>query len=479
MAKVTFKYLSTGTLTEAQKTQYTNDIVFVASENAIYTHGKKFGFTDEEAAKINSLETAVQALQTKANGIKYFSGITDGTKIFEGSTTGSNLKFTGTGAAGVTVSADGVTVNVPDTTTAIADAKKAGTDAQSNLDAYKNTNNAAVRAAQDAADAAQSTADGKVASVAATANTAIVVGGTATAPTVGLKIAATQGNVTLSQTADGLKASVVLPENTIKGVATDEKVIALGTDKMLTSTIGLTYDSTGKKIKLTGIGGVELASIDATAFVKDGMISKDNTKFDTTTKVLTIGFNTDSGISAFDVDLSTLVDTYDGSNLKLKEVTLPTTYAAPAANDSVDVAVAKLAKGIADAKVSGVTSFGGKTGVVTLAAAKIDNGSVNLKMNGNVLGATIVGLGSAAYTESSAYATAAQGTAANSAVQNVRAANTGTYISVAAAKTDTTINLTPSVTVQAVSTATTTAKGLAEASDVKNYVDEQLTWEEL
>lgn len=42
---------------------------------------------------------------------------------------------------------------------AIADAKKAGTDAQSDLDGYKTTNDAAVKAAQDAADAAQDDVD--------------------------------------------------------------------------------------------------------------------------------------------------------------------------------------------------------------------------------------------------------------------------------------------------------------------------------
>lgn len=66
------------------------------------------------------------------------------------------------------------------------------------------------------------------------------------------------------------------------------------------------------------------------------------------------------------------------------------------------------------------------------------------------------------------YATAAQGTKADTAIQTVRASNTGTNISIAAAKSGTTINLTPSVTT---STVSSNGTGLTTASDVKSYVD--------
>lgn len=66
------------------------------------------------------------------------------------------------------------------------------------------------------------------------------------------------------------------------------------------------------------------------------------------------------------------------------------------------------------------------------------------------------------------YATAAQGAKADTAIQTVRASNTGTNISIAAAKSGTTINLTPSVTT---STVSSNGSGLTTASDVKSYVD--------
>ena len=53
---------------------------------------------------------------------------------------------------------------------------------------------AAVATAQAAAEAAQASADAKVASVGATANGGIEIGGTKTAPTVGIKLDPTQGN---------------------------------------------------------------------------------------------------------------------------------------------------------------------------------------------------------------------------------------------------------------------------------------------
>lgn len=69
------------------------------------------------------------------------------------------------------------------------------------------------------------------------------------------------------------------------------------------------------------------------------------------------------------------------------------------------------------------------------------------------------------------YATAEQGTKADSAVQSVRAENAGTNISISAAKSGTTINLTPSLTT---STVTSGGSGLVIASDVKSYITSQL-----
>ena len=80
----------------------------------------------------------------------------------------------------------------------------------------------AVEAAQTAADNAQTTADIKVASVGATANGGITIGGTATAPTVGIKLDTTNGNAA-SLSADGLMVTIPevnVPEYTITKLTT-------------------------------------------------------------------------------------------------------------------------------------------------------------------------------------------------------------------------------------------------------------------
>lgn len=128
---------------------------------------------------------------------------------------------------------------------------------------------------------------------------------------------------------------------------------------------------------------------------------------------------------------------------------------------------------ITSAAASGVQSFGGQTGAITVDTANTTNGQVKFSMSSKQLKGTVNGLKSAAYTESSAYATSAQGTKADSAIQAVNgtAAN---YIT--ASKNSTTVTI--SSTIQAVASASSSAKGLAEASDVKAYADSLMTWAE-
>lgn len=125
------------------------------------------------------------------------------------------------------------------------------------------------------------------------------------------------------------------------------------------------------------------------------------------------------------------------------------------------------------ASAAKVDSFGGQTGDITIDTANTTNGQVKFSMYGKQLKGIVNGLKSAAYTESSAYATAAQGTKADSAIQEVNgtAAN---YIT--ASKSSTTVTI--SSTIQAVASASSSAKGLAEASDVKAYADSLMTWVE-
>jgi hypothetical protein len=71
---------------------------------------------------------------------------------------------------------------------------------------------------------------------------------------------------------------------------------------------GITYDSDAKKIKL--VEGGTTSEIDATDFIKDGMI--ESVAIDEETQELVITWNTDAGKSATSIPLSELADIYTG-----------------------------------------------------------------------------------------------------------------------------------------------------------------------
>lgn len=339
-----------------------------------------------------------------------------------------------------------------------------------------NSTNAAVEKAQgdataaaEAAQAAQDAANTKVASIGA--GTAITVdSSTATAPVVNVKLAETQGNVKLD-IANGLKASIDAAEvakvTAVNGVAANDNFLTLGADKLISAAASLKYvktEATGSdpakyEIQLIGKNNQVVSTIDASDFIKDGMVESVN--FDEATKHLTITFNTDAGHDAIDVDLTKLVDTYkSGTGLTLaadgtfsiNEDVVATKEWATGAFDTkgaaagvktvvdaytingkalasgsitlggaditvggessqkdstVDVAFKNLEDKVATVEgKAGVTSIGGQAGAITVKNGQTSDGSINLEVStGKELSATIVGLKSAAYTEASAYDT--------------------------------------------------------------------------
>ena len=482
-------------------------------------------------------------------------------------------------------SGENVTLDFKDVASASQTMKafKALDTAVKNAQSKADTGVANAATAQSAAEAAQTTADSKIASV--TGDTTVKAETVDHAVTLSLATS-DKGNVKFTKDADGLSANVTIPAATVTGVAADDKVLSL-TDKLVSATVGLDYGNAttealnGKKaIKLVGKEGVVISEIDASAFIKDGMIQ--SVAFDTKTKHVTITFNTAAGKEPIDVDLSTLVDTYKaGTGLSLANdgtfsvntTTIATVEKATELANAAEQAAKTHANGlketidaytvngkpisgspildgsmiavggtgahktanldttvediygkISDAAAGGVLSFGGQSGDITLATAGNDNGDVNLTMTGKALSASIVGLGSAAFTESSAYdahgaaaavlgkstdastektvygaialanekatpglvdekiaaagnnyATSAQGTKADNALQSVSASGDNYITASAGAKAGNSQTITVSTNVQAVSSASASAKGLAEASDVKNYVDNHVS----
>jgi hypothetical protein len=100
----------------------------------------------------------------------------------------------------------------------------------------------------------------------------------------------------------------------VQGVAEGDKILSMN-DKLISATVSLTYDSETKKIKLLGKDNADLGSVDATPFIKDGMISEATLVTDPegqeSGKYLMFKWNTDSGVSdPTYVPLTELVDVY-------------------------------------------------------------------------------------------------------------------------------------------------------------------------
>lgn len=153
----------------------------------------------------------------------------------------------------------------------------------------------------------------KVTRVVAAANKGIEIGGPGQTPTVGIKLDPTQGNVTLSLGTNGLKAE---DTTALRDVTGQNFIKKSGTN--VEGHLNLTYNTETKKINLEGFDSSVIASIDATAFIKDGMINTvelvtDPESHDRGT-YLVITFNTDAGKDAIYLDVTSLIDVYRGAN---------------------------------------------------------------------------------------------------------------------------------------------------------------------
>ena len=365
--------------------------------------------------------------------------------------------------------------------------------------------------AKAAADDAKRTADGKVASVTAKAGeTAIVVDNTTTtAPTIALKLAETQGNVVLSQE-NGLKANIDLSAFGVKGVAGGEKVISVSSKGLLSSTLSLKYDSANKKINLYGKAVDEtnlISSIDATDFIKDGMLEKaelvTNPKGQKEGTYIVLTWNTAAGKEAMPIDVSSLIDTYTakadgGLVLENHAFSVDTTKIATVESvngvttrvetlegkvgsaDAGGGVATGLFKAVADNKAA-IATLNGDVNVTGSVDKKIKDaleaGAVTLEVKDTdaylgVTSETIEGKGTV-YTLASKEAeiNKAIKDAADAVKVSVNSAE-GAYVTGSVDTTGRVVTL--SEKIQAVASADASnaeTKGLAEASDVKAYVD--------
>ena len=115
---------------------------------------------------------------------------------------------------------------------------------------------------------------------------------------------------------------IIIPEAPVKGAAADDKIISISEDKLIKSTLALEYvkaDAEGNNekkpiLRLTGKEGAVISSIDATDFIKDGMLDSVELVGPSTDesgeKYLSFTFNTDAGKDVIRLNVTDLIDYY-------------------------------------------------------------------------------------------------------------------------------------------------------------------------
>lgn len=425
-------------LTQDFQTAHSGDIVFIEDSQKIWAKGK---FYSDYKAAIKEL--------------KYFSSVSDGSTTASAQTANANIKFTGKGRTTVTVGSTGVEINTP------ADTLTTGTTDGS---VAFNGTNVAIKGFSDLKTEVGNKVDNVI------AGEGISVSDRQKSKIVSIAIDSTS-TALVSTTSSGLKVNAP-----VTNVATGDKFLSL-TDTKIGSTISISYDSQNKKINLYGKDTkTPVSSINCQDFIKDGMLNSaelvTNPTGQTAGTYIKLTFNTDSGKDPIFINVTSLIDVYDGSNVKLKAITVPGTYTAPTAGTTVDNAIANLIK--KDNDLYG--HFSDISTTVGVNKSTIDNYTVNTKkISGNpVLNGTDLLVGGTGSNKAKTVANAIEAIDTKITNKNVTAAG-GTYVKATASGNKVTVT----DKIQALASASTTAKGLAEASDVKAYVDAALSWIEI
>ena len=305
----------------------------------------------------------------------------------------------------------------------------------------------------------------------------------------------------------------------VSGVKSGDKVISLGANGELSSTISLSIDATagddGKKyIHLNGIGGADLGKIDIADFVKDGMLTDaelvTNPAGQSAGTYIKLTWNTDSGKKdPMYINVTSLIDIYTAKpngGLKLEDHAFSV--------DTTKIATVESVNGVTDR----VNTLEGK--VATIQGE--GEGSIKKAVADEASRAQAAEQANAAAAAAAqktiddfkgrteGFATAAQGAKADSAIQSVAAKTgdkyitatpNGTSVEIESKGIDSAIKtaadavkvsvkgggyitgstdatgrvITLGSTTQTIAEANSTAKGLAEASDVKSYVDGKIS----
>ena len=534
-----FQLVALATFTGAGFTKDKDTLYFVRTNEAktdgfLYFNGKKYGTAEDAKAALTKKYGDLKIGEKNVTIAEYVAAeikkVNDAATALEGQVTALEGQVTANTEAIEMINGNGdgsISKAVSDAKTSLVGTATEGYQTLGELEtkikeeaaraeAAELANADAAAAAKAAADKAQETADEKVKSVEGT-NT-VVATTTEHAVSVSLKTS-DKGNVKFTQDTDGLSANVTIPEATVTGVKADDKFLSLA-DKLVSADVSIEYDNTDKKIYLYGKDKNKanaVSSIDCTDFIKDGMLDSaelvTNPTGQTKGTYIKLTWNTDGGKAPMYINVTSLIDTYTakpdgGLVLEDKAFSVDTTKIATVESvngvtSRVSTLEGKVAtiegegegsikKAVADEasraqaaekkNADAIATLNGNSGVTGSVDQKIKDaleaGAVTLEVKNDdaylgVTSATTEGKGTV-------YTLASKADEINNAIKaeadkvkvSVASAE-GAYVTASVDEAGRVITL--SEKVQSVEGSSTSAKGLAEASDVKNYVDQKVS----
>lgn len=295
---------------------------------------------------------------------------------------------------------------------------------------------------------------------------------------------------------DGTASHIIIPVSDLVDVYTGSNGVAVDGSNNITAVLDTTGDDTGDgKFLTVGANGIKLDGVsDAIATAKSEVIgaSGDASSADTIYGAKAYADEKLANATA-NLEVTASGDTYVSAsqdandNKKINVAATASTIASLALADSALQGVDTTQQGT-NVKVTlgtsgkNVTVSVDETALTSGLSAKADK--VTSATNGNFAGLDANGNLTDSGSKASDFATAAQGAKADYAIQSVTgetAVSNSNYVAVSveasAPDTNKAIELTShaNVTVQAVNSADGSHMGLAEASDVKSYVDGKVT----
>ena len=322
-----------------------------------------------------------------------------------------------------------------------------------------------------------------------------------------VSIADTGNKITATTVEDALTELADRITNKNVSVDSTEKMLAV-TNNVLSTTLSVAIEKQGESgnqkdyIVLKGIGDAEISKVDATAFVKDGMLSGAElvtvAEQDVTEVVpyIKLTWNTDAGSTVTRFSVKSLVDTYtsgDENTLTVSGYKITPKTEAVAENGTALTTGGQVYTAIAATKGQDIQTITGETATtqgnyvnvkVTAKKGANDN-NYTLSTTSNVTTHAVSTAASGADGLATAldvktYVDGQVGTAVKtvdgSETEKAKTVTASNYATVkVTATTDSSKNVTLDsaigLTVQAMSSADSEHMGLAEASNVKSYVD--------